>query len=375
MIVRVEDGTISITDGVRVLVVDRLGRILIYSNGRKTYRRSLLNVFVEVGYRESIRIARRLSEDEARIVVDEAYSFLRRAERELRPYMDNIESLGWEFLVSDSAKLMSIYSGPVPIVPPDQYFPIYVQVTVGCAWNRCTFCHLYRDMAYRVLEPEELYAQIKGLVEYFGPTIRSRRSVFLGDANALLVEQDRIRSYMRIIRESFNLPMYSFIDGFLTPRRLRVEDLRELRNLGLTKVYFGIESGNEDVLRILNKPMSTEEALSFISAVKRAGINVGLIFLAGAGGRRYWEQHVRDSARFVSRLELERLDTVFISPLHEYPDLPYYSMLTELGKLSEEDKWKQFQEMKRAIEETYLRNRGIQLQAPVVLYDIVESVY
>ncbi len=375
MIIKVEDGIISLTDGLRVLVVDRLGRILIYSNGRHTYRRSLLNVFVEVGYRGSRRIARRLSEDEARVVADEAYSFLMKADRELRPYIDNIESLGWDYLVSDSAKLMSVYRGPVPIVPPDQYFPIYVQVTVGCAWNRCTFCHLYRDRTYSVLEPKELYAQIRGLVEYFGPAISSRRSVFLGDANALFVEQNRIRSYMRIIRESFNLPMYSFIDGFLTPRRLAAEDLGELRDLGLTKVYFGIESGNEDVLRILNKPMKTDEALSFISDVKRAGINVGLIFLAGAGGRRYWDQHVRDSARFVSRLELDRHDTVFISPLHEYPDLPYYSMLPQLGKLSEEDKWRQFQEMKMAIEKTYLMERGIQLQAPVVLYDIVESVY
>ncbi len=375
MIVKKENGLASITDGKRVLVVDRSGRLLIYSNGRDTYRRSLFNEFIKVGYKDGIRVAKVLSEEEAKGVAAEAYSFLFSARDELNGYLDNLDGLGWDFLVKDSARLFKIYRGPVPIVPPDQYFPIYVQLTVGCAWNRCTFCHLYRDKSYRVLNEEELVKMIDELKEYFGPSLPSRRSVFLGDANALLLEYGILSNYLKIIKRSFDLPIYSFIDAFLTPNKLKEEEIKGLKSLGVERVYFGVESGSEEVLKLLNKPLDPEEAVEFINSFKRAGIHVGVIFLAGAGGKRYWEQHIIKSAELASRLRLDRKDIIYVSPLHEYKDLPYWEIAKEVGLLSYRDKINQFNEMKKAIEEAYLRRNSKELEAPVVLYDIIEAVY
>ena len=373
--IKIEKGIASVTDGERVLVVDRSGRLLIYSNGKETFRRSLLNKFLKVGYRDGERTVALLNERYAKLVTLEAYDFLREFKADLSFFIPNIDQLGWDFLLKDSEKLFKIYKSPVPIVPPDQYFPVYIQITVGCAWNRCTFCHLYRDQRYSIIEEKELIGMIKDLIDYFGPSLPSRRSVFIGDANALLIDYELLVRYLKIISNVFNLPIYSFVDAFLTPEKLRNRDLETIKNLGVERVYFGVESGSENVLKLLNKPMKIDEAVEFINSFKKSGINVGLIFLAGAGGKEYWEEHVEKSSEFVSRIELDRKDIIYVSPLHEYPDLPYWDIAKKLGKLSAKEKLKQFYEIKQKISEDYLELKRKELQAPVVLYDITESVY
>ena len=372
---KIEKGIASISDGKRVLVVDRSGRLLIYSNGKETFRRSLFNQFLKVGYKNGERIAILLSEKEAKLVTHEAYEFLSEFKQDLGPFVPKAENLGWEFLQEDSMKLLKIYKSPVPIVPPDQYFPVYVQITVGCAWNRCTFCRLYKDKRYHVIEEKELIDMIKGLIDYFGPSLASRRSVFLGDANALLMDFEKLAKYLKIINGVFRLPVYSFVDAFLTPEKLTKQNLETLRKLGVERVYLGIESGSRTVLDLLNKPMQVEDAVEFINTFKKSGINVGLIFLAGAGGKEYWEEHVRKSSEFISRIMLDRKDIIYVSPLHEYRDLPYWEISKKLGKLSTGEKLEQFHLMKHNIYEEYYKVNKKELQTPVVLYDITESVY
>ncbi len=373
--IKIEKGIVTASDGERVIVVDRSGRLMIYSDGKETFRRSLLNQFLKVGYRNGERVAALLNEKDAKLVAREAYDFLREFKSNLSSYIPNIDELGWDFLIRDSAKLLNIYKSPVPIVPPDQYFPVYVQITVGCAWNRCTFCHLYRDQRYRIIEEGELIKMIRDLLEFFGPSLPSRRSVFIGDANALLIDYTTLTRYLEIINSVFKLPIYSFVDAFLTPIKLSGDKIQGLKKMGLERVYFGIESGSENVLKILNKPMRIEEAIGFIKEFKKAGINVGLILLAGAGGKEYWEEHVKKSSEFISKIELDREDIIYISPLHEYRDLPYWEISKRLGKLNSKEKMKQFYEMKKSINEEYIKFNHRYLQAPVVLYDIIESVY
>jgi radical SAM superfamily enzyme YgiQ (UPF0313 family) len=375
LIIKIKDGLASISDGVRVLLVDRSGRLMIYSNGKETFRRSLFNQFLKVGYKNGNRTIKVLSEKEAQNITKEAYDFLREVKNDLNYFIPNLENLNWEFLYKDSIELLKIYRGPVPIVPPDQYFPVYVQITVGCAWNRCTFCNLYKNQLYKVIEECELISMIKSLIKYFGPSLPSRKSVFLGDANSLLIDHEHLVKYFKIISGIFKLPIYSFVDAFLTQKRLKEDTLFNLKRFGLKRVYFGVESGSESVLKLLNKPMNVNTALEFIKQFKKAGISVGLIFLAGAGGKKFWEEHVKRSAEFVSRLELDRNDIIYVSPLHEYRDLPYWETVKETGKLGFKEKLEQFKELKLKIKDEYFKVKGKELQAPVVLYDIRESIY
>ena len=150
-----------------------------------------------------------------------------------RPFADCRRSSPWtpRALRDDAARFLAA-SGPVGILPPDQYLALVVRVTEGCSWNACTFCRLYRDVPFRWKRPDELDAHLAALRAYFGPSIALRRSVFLGDANALCLAHDRLLPLVeRRGRALPGSPLYSFLDAWTGQRRTagRVARLRRPR--------------------------------------------------------------------------------------------------------------------------------------------------
>jgi radical SAM superfamily enzyme YgiQ (UPF0313 family) len=148
-----------------------------------------------------------------------------------------------------------------------------------------------------------------------------------------------------------------------------------MKELGLERIYLGLESGSKTVLRLLNKPMDLDEASKLIMNVKSSRINVGLIILAGAGGKKYYVDHVKGTSEFISKLDLDRNDIIYISPLYIYQELPYASATKELGELGRTDEEEQYLLIKSKIKEKYREYHGSELESPVSLYDLAESVY
>jgi radical SAM superfamily enzyme YgiQ (UPF0313 family) len=91
-----------------------------------------------------------------------------------------------EFHQEDANRFRSIYQH-IPILPPDAYQSLYVQVSVGCPWNRCLFCSFYRDRDYRVLNDDELMQHLSSVRSYWEGALGGRTGVFIGDANATAV--------------------------------------------------------------------------------------------------------------------------------------------------------------------------------------------
>jgi radical SAM superfamily enzyme YgiQ (UPF0313 family) len=122
---------------------------------------------------------------------------------------------------------------------------------------------------------------------------------------------------MARIRDRFPGPagggFYSFLDSF-TPQQKSRDELRELREAGLRRVYLGLESGHGPLLSWLDKPGTPGDGLAAAERAREAGLEVGLIVLVGAGGRRFAEPHLRDTLDAIRSLELGRDDVVFLSP-------------------------------------------------------------
>lgn len=376
-----KDGVLRLTDyDSTVLSLDLEGRILIYSNKKITYRRTMQNRYLKIDYSDFRRHVTMLGSGDGKAVEESAIKFINKSERlvkdeETRSILRNIIGRGPGYLDHDARKFRQIYNGGVPIVPPDQYFPIYLQATVGCYWNKCSFCNLYRDKGYRVKKAEEFENHIKNVKEFFGRGISARRSVFLGDANSLAIEQKLLIDDLELVKREFGLPIYSFVDSITTQRVKTESDLSDMKELGLERIYLGLESGSKTVLKLLNKPMDLDEASRLIMNVKSSRINVGLIILAGAGGKKYYVDHVKDTSEFISKLDLDRNDVIYISPLYIYQELPYASATKELGELGRTDEEEQYLLIKSKIKEKYREYHGCELESPMVLYDLVESVY
>ena len=225
-------------------------------------------------------------------------------------------------LRDDAARFLAA-SGPVGILPPDQYLALVVRVTEGCSWNACTFCRLYRDVPFRWKRPDELLAHLDALCAYFGSSIALRRSVFLGDANALCLAHERLLPLVEAVAARFpGAPLYSFLDAW-TGQRKTPSEWRDYAGLGLKRVYVGLETGDPGLLAWLEKPGSPQDAVDLVGALHEAGIAAGVIVLLGAGGERFAAAHAARTAEALTAMRLGSDDLVYFSEYVDDPGLAY----------------------------------------------------
>ncbi len=243
---------------------------------------------------------------------------------------------------ADARRFGSIY-GRVAVLPPTEYNALVLQATEGCGYGGCSFCDLYRGVKFRAKTPAEFAQHVREALAYHGASLRSRRSIFLGEANALILPQPALEQILHVVNEQVELPppedesvpacwwlgsetrfdgVASFMDVFSGEPR-SVDDFAELRRLGLRRVYIGMESGDDDLLKWLHKPAGAAAVVRCVHNLKEAGITVGVIVLMGAGGQRFAPAHERETARVLNELPLGTGDSIFFSPLVVYPGGPY----------------------------------------------------
>jgi radical SAM superfamily enzyme YgiQ (UPF0313 family) len=227
--------------------------------------------------------------------------------------------------VTDIAHYHEVYQ-PVGILPPDQYMALVLQVTEGCSFNTCTFCNFYRDRPFRIKTPVELGKHIDSVRAFLGNGISLRRTIFLGDANALVVPTPRLLSLLDTIHAHLDVEkmggIYAFLDGFSGDKKT-VADYQVLRKRGLKRVYVGMESGNEALLQFLNKPGKPSDCITAVNSMKQAGLSVGVIVLLGAGGHVYSADHVRDTIDAIHAMNLDLDDILYFSELVQHEGMQY----------------------------------------------------
>lgn len=260
---------------------------------------------------------------------------------------------------------------PISILPPDQYLALVLQITLGCSYNKCAFCNFYRDRSFRIKSLEQIRQHAIEVKNFFGRGLSLRRSIFLGDANALAMPQ---RILVPALSELYSIfpeiqNYYAFIDVY-TGIKKSSEDFIALKRLGLKRVYFGIETGNSELLELLNKPRLDANLRDILGALKNARIGIGLIFLSGIGGRKYIESHVEDSASLVQSLSLGESDIVYIS---EYYDVnpEYQAVMDQNGipPLSRQEIRRQTNYFKNSLKQVVPRS------VKVSTYDIQQFCY
>lgn len=358
---------------------DREGRLFSFVEGGLTYRRTLASE-VEVRRRDeesrlggrAPRLRRRLGRAETLAVfaraLETAAAVRPLAAGELRRRLEE-EILPWtpQALLAEAERFRRVYK-PISILPPDQYLSVVLQATEGCTWNRCTFCTFYQDRPFHVKSEDEFQRHVDEVRAFLGRGVLMRKSVFLGDGNALALTQRRLVPLFEITRAAFpEMPIYSFIDVY-TGERKTVADWRELAALGLRRVYIGMETGLDELLRLLNKPGSRDELVDFVARLKAAGVLVGLIVMIGVGGLEYREAHAEATLATLETLPLGPGDLVYISPFIEHPASVYAAQRQAMGltPMSEEDIEEELQRWARR-----LRAAGLK----AARYDIREFLY
>ena len=201
--------------------------------------------------------------------------------------------------------------------PPSEAKSFILRITIGCSHNACTFCAMYKNVAFRVRPLAEVQTLIHQAACYY-PALRR---VFLADGNALALPNDHLLQVMAMLRQSF--PKLSRITCYGGPKdilRKSEDELAALRQAGLQIIYLGIESGDDDVLRLVNKGVTAAEMVTAGRKVLAAGIKLSAMVILGLGGQSLTHQHAVNTGKVVSAISPTMLSTLTLM-LHEETEL------------------------------------------------------
>ncbi|MBK8892143.1 MAG: radical SAM protein [Dechloromonas sp.] len=237
--------------------------------------------------------------------------------------------------------------------PPSEAESLILPVTDGCSWNECTFCEMYTapQKRFRARDEAEVLDSIRLTGERYGDEVRR---VFLADGDATVLPTRRLLTILAAIRT--HLPAVRRISSYCLPRNLRKKsqaEVDELAAAGLSMVYVGAESGDDQVLAAVHKGETFETTREALDKLGAAGITRSVMILNGLGGKVCSRQHAENSARLANATQPEYLATLVVSfPLGEQRfrvGFPEWEALTQHELFVETEQLLSALELKRTV--------------------------
>jgi radical SAM superfamily enzyme YgiQ (UPF0313 family) len=191
-----------------------------------------------------------------------------------------------------------------PIRPPSEANSLLVRVTRNCPWNQCIFCPAYKGTKFSKRTVEEVKRDIDEMAEEYGPYSAQIRTVFLQDADSLIIKTEDLLEILAHIKKKF--PSVSRITSYAratTIKRKSVEELKMLREAGLNRIHAGMESGSDMVLKFVKKGTTSSDIIEGGLKVKESGIELSEYIMPGLGGKKMSEIHARETARVLNIIE------------------------------------------------------------------------
>lgn len=207
------------------------------------------------------------------------------------------------------------YEGNI-IRPPSEAHSIILQVTVGCSHNRCSFCGAYKDVRFRIKDAAVINDDIAFAARY----CRNQKRVFLADGDALIIPTDRLLAIFSAIRE--NLPWVNRISLYGNARsvlRKTAAELKKLKELGLDRIYLGLETGHEPTLKNIRKGVTAEQMVAAADRVRHAGIFLSVAVLLGIAGTEHSTDHARDTGRILNAMQPNQIAALTLMLLDNTP--------------------------------------------------------
>ncbi|MEW6334199.1 MAG: radical SAM protein, partial [Thermodesulfobacteriota bacterium] len=209
------------------------------------------------------------------------------------------------------------------IRPPSEADSILLQVTLGCSHSRCTFCGSYQDKRFRIKEDAVILSDIR----FASRHLQHEDRLFLMDGDALIIPQKRLMGILDLIRE--HLPRVKRVGAYANTKSIRMkspEDLRALRERNLGILYYGVETGDDEIRQEIRKGSTAETCIEMGRRVKEAGIQLSVTVLLGIGGRERSLRHARATGRLLSAMDPDFVGALTVMLI---PGTPLYRDFTD----------------------------------------------
>jgi len=194
--------------------------------------------------------------------------------------------------------------------PPSEAYSLIIQVTLGCSWNKCAFCEMYTSKKFKVRSEEDVFKEIEKVSIYS----KDIRKIFIADGNAMVLSTAKLLRLLNKLNDTF--PKLNRISAYAIAKDLEnksVEELKELYDAGLKLLYVGIETGDDELLKLINKGETYDSTVRNLLKAKEAGIKSSVMIINGLGGKKYSEQHAIHSAKVSNAIQPEYLSTLVLS--------------------------------------------------------------
>ena len=284
--------------------------------------------------------------------------------------MKNGEGLPIQLVVKN------MYFEQGPIRPPSEAESLLIRLTRNCPWNKCLFCPVYKNRKFSRRSTEEIKNDILAIKEaeekvwmyvfQLGENevtrevlqlvydhepellhlafwlFRGGKNVFLQDADCMAMPPEQLAEVLLFIKEQFpSVQRITTYGRSKTISRRSVEQLRMLKEAGLTRIHTGLETGCDPLLKFMCKGVTAEEHIQAGLKVKEAGLNLCEYVLLGLGGRKYWREHALDTAMVLSTIDphFVRFRTLAArrgSPLIKYIESGEFQVQNDDGLAMEE---------------------------------------
>jgi len=205
--------------------------------------------------------------------------------------------------------------------PTGEWKSYLLQCTIGCSNNQCTFCGMYKEKKFRIRPVAEILEDIDMAREYYGPDLER---VFLMDGDAIIMKTEELLQILNKLYKTFHrLEKVTLYAGPKSTLSKMPEELRALREAGLSRAYLGVESGSDQVLQFIHKGCSAGQMLLAGQRLVEAGIDLwgtlilGMTGANGEGGD--WEEHILSTAKMINAMRPRHLSAMTFAPAKGTP--------------------------------------------------------
>ena len=229
--------------------------------------------------------------------------------------------------------------------PPFERESAYLQVTSGCSHNRCTFCGYFKDTGFKRSPLDEIEADIKEIPKFFGEPER----IFLQGADGFAATYDTLMKTAELIHKYVpsvkTIGGYARIDNFIDKT---VEQLSDMRAVGYSDPYVGVESGDDVILKRVHKGYDAQTAREQLEKLTAAKFSIIANFLNGIGGKDYGLSHARLTAKLYDGINISMIE---VSSLTLIPktNLYYQKMKGKFVEATEVERLREMQEFLRRL--------------------------
>ena len=195
--------------------------------------------------------------------------------------------------------MMLNYDAPL-YRPPSEAKSLIFQVTLGCSFNECSFCDMYRSKEYS----ERSWEEVKTEIDLMARTLPDTTRIFLADGDALNLSTDYMVKIVEYIYQKF--PNLERVSCYAMPMNLlkkTPEGLDMMKKAGLNRLYLGIETGNDIILKKVTKGATQTTMIKACNKAKDAGFTLSCMVILGLGGSKYTKENAVDTAKVINVIQ------------------------------------------------------------------------